>query len=542
MTSLTGTGRLVGLALRQDRVQLPVWIVALTAVHAASVASMFAVYSDETERVDLLASTAVSGVAVMFNGLVSGTSLAAATMSQTLLLMLVATALMNTFAVVRHTRREEESGRTELVRAAVVGRNAPLAAALIAVAAADLVLGLANAVLLMAVGFPLVGSLLAGLAIFVVGMAFAAVAAVAAQVAGTARAANALAGAAVAVAFVVRGVGDMVGTVDLEAVRVHSSWISWLSPIGWGQQTLPYDQDRWLPLLLPVALVAMAVPLAFRLLAHRDLGAGMLDVRPGPARGAPSLGHPVGLAWRLQRNLLRGWAVAIGLAGVIYGAMAPEVEDLLGSSEATRDILEGFGGSGELMDVYLAAIVAMGGLAVAAYIVQALLRIRSEEDAGTLEVVVASGVSRLRFLASHLLVAGAGSIGLLTLYGAAQGLAYGLTGAGVFEQSIRFAAAGLAQTPAVLVLGGITVAAVGILPAWSRALAWGAYAACLILGQLGDLFGLPDAALGLSPFTHLPALPVESFAVVPFAVLLAIAVALTAAGALALHNRDLGAN
>ena len=64
----------------------------------------------------------------------------------------------------------------------------------------------------------------------------------------------------------------------------------------------------------------------------------------------------------------------LAILGLAYGVMAPELEDLVGSSDSTREILEHFGGSGDLIDVYLAAVVAMGGLGVAAYTVQARLR------------------------------------------------------------------------------------------------------------------------------------------------------------------------
>ena len=44
---------------------------------------------------------------------------------------------MSILLVVRHTRADEETGRAELVGAGVVGRHAPLAAALVVAAIAD---------------------------------------------------------------------------------------------------------------------------------------------------------------------------------------------------------------------------------------------------------------------------------------------------------------------------------------------------------------------------------------------------------------------
>ena len=44
----------------------------------------------------------------------------------------------------RYTRTEEERGRTELVRAAAVGRDAPVAAAVAVVAGADVLVGIGS--------------------------------------------------------------------------------------------------------------------------------------------------------------------------------------------------------------------------------------------------------------------------------------------------------------------------------------------------------------------------------------------------------------
>ena len=48
---------------------------------------------------------------------------------------------MSMFLVGRHTRAEEESGRDELVRAAAIGRQAPMTAALVDALLANVVLG-----------------------------------------------------------------------------------------------------------------------------------------------------------------------------------------------------------------------------------------------------------------------------------------------------------------------------------------------------------------------------------------------------------------
>ena len=51
-------------------------------------------------------------------------------------------------------------------------------------------------------------------------------------------------------AFLLQGVGNMLGTADMEALRVESAWPTWLSPIGWAQQMRPFGGNHWWPLLL----------------------------------------------------------------------------------------------------------------------------------------------------------------------------------------------------------------------------------------------------------------------------------------------------
>ncbi len=72
---------------------------------------------------------------------------------------------MSTLAVVRHTRQNEETGRAELIGSAVVGHLAPLTAALLVVAGADLRPRALSMGVLVAIGLPASGSLLFGAAI-----------------------------------------------------------------------------------------------------------------------------------------------------------------------------------------------------------------------------------------------------------------------------------------------------------------------------------------------------------------------------------------
>ncbi|CAM5428031.1 ABC transporter permease OS=Streptomyces tendae OX=1932 GN=GUR47_19820 PE=4 SV=1 [Streptomyces tendae] len=98
-------------------------------------------------------------------------------------------AVTSLLIVVRHTRDEEESGRQEVVASGMVGRRAPLTAALLAAAVANAVLALLIAVGLAGQGAA--GALALGLGVAAVGMLFATMAAIVAQLTESARLARA---------------------------------------------------------------------------------------------------------------------------------------------------------------------------------------------------------------------------------------------------------------------------------------------------------------------------------------------------------------
>ncbi len=190
--------------------------------------------------------------------------------------------------VVRHTRQNEETGRAELLGAGVVGPAASLTAAVLVALGANLVLAPLLGLAMIAAGQPAAGSFAAGAAIAGVGVAFTGVAALTSQLSRTARGANGLATAVLAVAFLVSGVGNMLGHVDAAGTVASSAWPGWLSPIGWGYQLRPFGGDQWWLLVLFAAFAGVLIAVAGRLAVRRDLGAGVLPER----RACPRLGGP----------------------------------------------------------------------------------------------------------------------------------------------------------------------------------------------------------------------------------------------------------
>jgi ABC-2 type transport system permease protein len=289
---------------------------------------------------------------------------------------------------------------------------------------------------------------------------------------------------------------------------------------------------------LAAALVVVLVSAAVALSSRRDVGAGLLPPRPGPAEASPALDSPLALAWRLQRGMLLGWAVGFAVLGAVLGAATQGIGDLVTDSPELGDIFARMGGQEALIDAYLAASMVILGLIAAGYAIQAALRLRVEESSLRAEPVLATAVSRLQWATSHLVFAILGPAFALAVAGLATGLAHGLSAGDVGRELPRVFGGAMVQLPAVWVLGGIAVAAFGLMPRLA-AVSWGALALFLFLGLLGPTLQLDQWVLDLSPFTHVPNLPGGELTVAPVIWLTGLAIALTAAGLVGFRRRDL---
>ncbi|HVN13632.1 MAG TPA: ABC transporter permease [Kineosporiaceae bacterium] len=527
--TLVGTTRMIGLAGRRDRWLLSAWLIGLAAMAGVSAKATVDLYPDVASREEAARSINASAALVALYGRIYDPgSLGEVSMIKLTAFGSALVGVLMLFIVVRHTRAEEEEGRLELLSGGRLGHGAPLAAALVLADGASLLLGLLTAAALAGAGLPVAGSVAFGLGWTATGVAFASVGAVVAQVTTSARAARGLGLVVLSIAYALRAIGDL--------AEPGPSWLSWLSPIGWTQQVRAFAGDRWWVLLLPLALSALLVPAAFVLRVRRDLGAGLLADRPGPARG--SIDGVRDLAVRLQGRILLGWAVGFAIGGVLLGSIASSITDFL-ASDSARQFFSKLGGSQSLIDSFIGAELGILGAIAAAYGISAAGRLRTEEVEGHVEPLLATTTTRLRWAASHVTVALLGVVILMVVAGVAMGTATALAlhdGA----QFGRVLAVALAQIPAAWVMTGLVVTLFGWAPRATPA-AWGVFAVFLTLGEFGVLWNAPAWLMDLSPFQHTPRLPVTSGWALPLSALTLVAATLVAAGLAGWRERDVPA-
>jgi ABC-2 type transport system permease protein len=524
-SAFTGTLSMLRLYLRRDRIVLPLWVLLLSAPLAVVyIGGIEKVYPDQPARAGFAAGIMASPAQRALYGNIYNDSLGATGVWKAgMLHLLIGVAVILT--VIRHTRADEETGRAELVDSTAVGRYASLTAAWALSSGAALLTGALGAAGLLSTGVAPHGSLAFGAALACSGLVFTAVAAVAAQLSASSRFARGAAFAVLATAFTLRAAGD-------------AGWaaLSWLSPLGWSLQVRPYAGDRWWVLVLHLTATALLTALAYRLLAGRDVGAGLIAERLGPAGATRSLRNAFGLAWRLDRGALVLWTVGLGLYGLLIGSIVHGIGDELGGDTA-RDIVVRMGGTQVVEQAFLAAAFCMLAMVAAALAISMVLRLHQEEAGQRAETLLSGSVSRSRWVASHLVLALAGSALAIAIAGIAAGLTYGIAAHDVGGKLLMVVGTALVQLPAVWLPPAVAVALFGLAPRFSP-VAWGVLVGFVALYLIGELSGFPQWVLDSEPFAHIPLVTRDSFTPVPLLALLTVDAVLITLGMAGFGRRD----
>jgi ABC-2 type transport system permease protein len=392
------------------------------------------------------------------------------------------------------TRGEEESGRLEALLAGRIDRRVPVVSALLLVGAAVVTMDAGFVLSLLAAGIELGPAGLYALALGMVTLVFAALAAVCAQVVLHSRGVYALGFAAIALSYILRGVGDVNDTF----------WV-WLSPLGWLEKAAPFADQRWWVLLIPTVVATGLSVLAVVLARRRDLGAALYRRGPGEPSASAWLVRPLGFALHGQRGSLLGWLVGSVALAAVMGALA---QDVVGAILGNPSLSKAMGiTAANAADGFLASTQVYLAIIACGYVVQALGLLRHEEAAGRLEPVLAGALGRMRWLGAQVLVVTTGLVVVVVVSAVVFGAATALStsDSGYVGQLLE---SGLAYLPAELVIAAVAVLLYGFVPR-AFALAWAAFGAVAFIGLLGSGLQLPDWVLNLSPLTHVGKPPVD---------------------------------
>ena len=532
--TVRGTWLVVRLAVRRNRWFWSVWVLALWATVAATRTSYDRLAEPGGDIRTTMAELAANPtMRAMLGPPFDLTSVGGYTMFRVGTFVAAAAAMMAALGVIRTTRGDEEVGRLELLRAGTLGRHAPLlGGVLVALGGCGLLALLVVASQSLAAP-PLAGALGTGLGIGLVAAVWVGVGAVAAQLSASARAARGIALGSLGAAYLLRAVAD--AAPEGSARR----GLGWLSPLDWAALSRPYSGERWWVLLVPVVVTALLLVMAFRLESRRDHGAGVRAATPGRAHASATLSSASGLAVRLERGGIAAWTLGTALFAYTAGTLTAAFDQMLRDNPDTAGLLQQIGrGAGDLRSAFYVAALGIVIVVLAAGGLQVVLRLGREEARGRAEIVLSTDSPRVRVLGAYVVLAICMSSALTLLAAALLGSPQALRDgeAVVVWDLIRSAAALL---PGVWVVVGLGTMLIGWAPR-AAPVAWALVGWSLFVTWIGTLLGLPDRVVDLSPFTALPALPVETMRWTPWLVEALLAVGLVVLGLVGYRRRDIG--
>jgi ABC-2 type transport system permease protein len=140
-SDFSGTGTLFRLFLRRDRFLLSVWILLPVILLLGNAATFIAMDGQSQGLQRALTEFNNDPLISSLLGPVMSIDLPGAIVWRTVSLLALVLGLSSLLAIIRHTRTDEETGRSELISAYIVGRYANLTAALILTVVGNLVAG-----------------------------------------------------------------------------------------------------------------------------------------------------------------------------------------------------------------------------------------------------------------------------------------------------------------------------------------------------------------------------------------------------------------
>ena len=537
------TGRLVRFMLRRERIISAVWIVILVLFSMAIAPGMSDMFDAEARK--NFAASYDNPVMIAMMGPVYGAdnyTSGAMYSGMMLLWVILAVAAMNVFLVVRHTRADEEKGRAEVIRSLPTGRLSILNAVMITAVIVNTILALLTGLAIAATNVPsmdFAGSMLYGLVLGVSGLVFAALAAVFCQLSSGRSGAAGLSFLVLGIAYMIRAAGDM----------YSMNGLSCISPLGLAQRSQVYVENHLWPtvILLVEAIVLTAV--AYKLNSIRDTDQGFIPTRPGRKEANAGLLSSFGLSLRLLRNTMLTWLIVMLLLGASYGSILGNIYDFVGDSpdymlilgvpKTLVDTLSPAEMGGMVSKYFGVFVASMMSLVCLIPLLIAMMKPRNEEKDGRTEHILSRVVTRTEYLAGYAVISFAASVILqcataIGLYGAAS--ASGLNPFSLGE----LIKANLAYVPAQWTMISVAILLIGIAPKSAGAV-WGYFGFVFFASFMGEVIGLPEWLMGLSPMKYIPRIPFAELTFAPLAILTAIAAVLAVAGFIFYQKRDVTA-
>ncbi|SES90098.1 ABC-2 type transport system permease protein [Salinibacillus kushneri] len=526
--SFANTGKLSRFILRLDRVKIPLWIMGLAMFTLVVPPAFDNLYKTQQERdaiTETMANPAMT--AMLGTGDLDNYTIGAMTAHQMIVMTAVIVGIMAVLLVTRHTRADEEDGRIEMIRSLPSGRLSYLNASLIVSSGTFIGLALVIGFGLYGLGIEsmdLEGSLLYGAALGGTGFVFTGVTAIFAQLSESSRGTIGWSVAILLLAYLFRAITD-----------ISNEALSWISPLGWVSKAEVYSSNNWGSILLMLAVSILLFVVANYLNNIRDLEQGFIASKPGRRYASRLLQSPIGLAFRLQRTGFIAWAIGLFVLGASYGSIFGDLESFFEGNEMYQQMLQQAEGA-SIVEQFIPTLMIVISLIATIPPVMAMNKLRGEEKKERLEHLLSRAVSRTKLIGSYLIMAVVNGFVMISL--SALGLWSAATT--VMDTGLELGmvySAALVFYPAMLVMIGIAAFLIGLLPMLTS-LIWIYFIYSFFVLYLGNLMQIPDLVGKLSPFGHVPQVPIEDVTFMPLFLLSIIALGLMMISFVGFRKRD----
>ncbi|QEA31612.1 ABC transporter permease [Secundilactobacillus malefermentans] len=531
------TNFLFRVSLRRDWLKLCLWF-AIIVILMTTIAYKFTDMYGTTAEINSIMPTLREGSMVAMFGTFSyplnSIDTAHVFANEMTLFMAIVMIVLNIAITVKATRSEEDSGLTELLRAKSTGKLASLAASTWEIFLYNLVIGVLLSLGLYFAnmnGSELTGDFLLGLSLGVVGFMFGAIAMVMAQISDHSSGATMWSYLIFGIFYIVRMMTD-----------VQNPSYTWWSPLGWIEKTSAYQDNNWLPLIYMLILSMVLVILAFFLNQHRDTGSGLVATHSGRRTASRFLRGPISLGWRLNRTIIISWFIGVAALGASYGSIFKNIGQILKSNSTMQQVFTkgaSNAASHQILLNFIAIISIIIVIVSSIPSVQLMLKLKSDEGKGWLELLHAKPLSRTRLYLSYYLISAISGI-LLWFVGIGSLI---VTGNSVLDSANQLSydllwSSFAAFIPALLIMIGITAVIVGFIPRFGSAM-WLYIVYAVVAMYLGNLVDMPNWAKQFTPFAWVPKVPLKDFNGVTFSWMLIVAAILLVVGLYGYRRRDL---
>lgn len=526
----TNTFKIFRFYIRRDRWSTLIWLLSVPFVTGAVALTFEHIYGTEAEREAIKeiilnpAITAMVGPAYGIDHYMTSTMMS----HQMLLFTMIAVAIMNIIIVVRHTRKDEETGHLEHLLALPVGPLAPFLALFLYVFCVNGILALVHMISLQSLGIPDIdwmGSFTYGLSLGVIGLFFASLTLLFVQLFTSSRQVTSLSFTVLIVSYALRAIGD-----------VREETLSLLSPLGLALRSEVYVNNyRW-PYIVLLVFVLVFLIVSAILYLKRDIDQSFLSFQWKKGRKHRNLTTLFHLIFYLQRGLIIAWAFGLFLLGASYGSMLGDLEYFLENLPVIEKMLPETGES-TLTEQFLEMLMSVMAILCVVPLLQMILRLGKEEEEKYLESLLTTGTSRTEIFGCYLLIS------LLMSFFLLLATVIGLFSASLFvmEEVVSFTIylqLAISYLPPLWVMMGFAALLIGQFPR-RRFLLWIYVAYSFVVIYLGDLLDLPEGMKKVTPFAYAVKFPLEIREIVSSGLLVGFSIGLMLLGIVTFQKRDL---